>query len=278
MPPQGQTAFVNGGNAGFGGRGVDLQAVTANPQRASVGGAVYGDLDAALQGGSGGASLQNGNEFTGGGGGGALELVATQTLTVSASITARGGAGGDVIGPFGNGGAGSGGGVRLSGDTVLLEASVLAGGGEPEVLNPAGIKFTDPVYGGGGRIYIEGLLDFVPLIPAELGTLVAQATVDIEASNENLVDQVQAGSVPWFTTESFGVVTLVARTAVVPAGTTHTLGERVDISSDLKTMEVVMRRVVIENRATATTPIEGFTNRFGLELRGPQAVVIGQAR
>ncbi len=131
MPPPGQTALVNGGNAGFGGRGVDLQAVTANPQRASVGGAVYGDLDAALQGGSGGASLQNGLEFSGGGGGGALELVATQTLTVSASITARGGEAETSL-PFGNGGAGSGGGIRLSGQTVLLDAPVLAGGGQPE--------------------------------------------------------------------------------------------------------------------------------------------------
>lgn len=150
-------AGQGGGFGGMGGKGLN------NPDR-YVGG-TYGDLTAALHGGSGGGagSIERFNatffELSvsgagGGGGGGAIELGAIGNLTVS-TVIANGGntTDGDSFGNEhgGNGGGGSGGGIRLHGNQVTIVDQVMAHGGSgytPDEDRPGG-------GGGGGRVLID---------------------------------------------------------------------------------------------------------------------------
>lgn len=118
-------------------------------------GPVYGSATLLpLIGGSGGSggypsssnaiSCTNGcNGGGGGGGGGAILIASSGTITLSGSITAIGGNGGNG---FNAGGPGSGGGVRLIANTIAGAGSVSASGGGPNRLG---------WYGGGGRIRLE---------------------------------------------------------------------------------------------------------------------------
>jgi len=108
-------------------------------------------------GGSGGAGGEVARGSGGGGGGGAILIAVSGTLSMTGSILADGGAGGDkgiadesIGGP---GGGGSGGGIRLL-------ATTLTGNGTIDALGGAG--GTDPVHqafnaggGGAGRIRLE---------------------------------------------------------------------------------------------------------------------------
>jgi hypothetical protein len=108
----------------------------------SYGGAPYGDILVALQGGSGGgAGTDNeGRPYVSGGlGGGALELGAVDTIAIRGpGIYADGGQGELFDQPevcwadgvsYGGGGGGSGGGILVHADSVALETKLGASGG-----------------------------------------------------------------------------------------------------------------------------------------------------
>lgn len=119
------------------------------------GGAGYGDLHVAVQGGSGGAA---GRFFTvgfptdlgvGGGGGGGVEIGALGTITISGSIQANGGAGGaqNQVG----GGGGGGGAILVHGTAVNISGSLAARGG---VGGGNGSTLTGGGGGGGGQVLV----------------------------------------------------------------------------------------------------------------------------
>jgi hypothetical protein len=119
---------------------------------ASTGGAVYGDLRQAVQGGSGGGATTVGylGDGSGGGeGGGGIEIGAVGTLTLNgAVIYARGGNGKvEYHKPVNGGGGGSGGGIFIHAFNVRLELATLnVRGGDGR----KGYGSADYVLGGGG--------------------------------------------------------------------------------------------------------------------------------
>lgn len=129
-----------GGSAGFGGFG--------GPGPPTPPGVPYGDLNVALQAGSGGGgSLGDlfGGGAGGGGGGGAVELGAVGSMVLNGAVLANGGTGlGHIRLSTVLGGGGSGGGVRLHSDTITGTGVVSANGGGPR--GGAG--------GSGGRILV----------------------------------------------------------------------------------------------------------------------------
>jgi hypothetical protein len=121
------------------------------------GGPTYGTASLLpLVGGSGGAGGGVGFGSTapgGGGGGGALLIASTGTLTVSGTIVARGGAGGNSSLGTPGGGGGSGGAIRLIATTVTGSGriDVSAGGGGTGIVAGQG--------GGLGRIRVESFVN-----------------------------------------------------------------------------------------------------------------------
>jgi hypothetical protein len=141
----GSTKTDGGGGGGFGGVGA------RGGHEAGIGGAAgaaYGDLNAALKGGSGGAggTIESSN-VGGGGGGGGVELSAS-SLTISASGEVRVNGGNGNGGGFGASGGGSGGGIILHGGTINVTGALNANGGEGGTGGCCG----DGGGGGGGRI------------------------------------------------------------------------------------------------------------------------------
>ncbi len=143
-----------GSGASYGGSG-------AFGAGAQAPGPVYGD--AALYdlfGGSGGGGGRSNSPSSsgggGGGGGGALELVAMDTLTVDGTLSADGGNGGRGI--VGGGGGASGGGVLLAGNTLNFSGIINATGGDGAA--PFGNGWGGGG-GGGGRVafYANSLND-----------------------------------------------------------------------------------------------------------------------
>lgn len=135
-------------------------------------GATYGTADLInLFGGSGGAGSQKQGGATeswpGGGGGGALEFTALGPLTITGTISARGGSGsGDGSGNDQGGGGGSGGGILLNAPSIDLVTGALVEvtggvGGTTSLANRGGGG------GGGGRIafYTDALTDSSGIIP-----------------------------------------------------------------------------------------------------------------
>ncbi len=121
----------NGGNASFATTGARNPAFTATgypPQFPP--GEIYGNAFCLpLLGGSGGSG---GRDVGGGGGGGALLIAASGTVTISGSITAKGGNGFYVVpgwGYSGFGGGGSGGTIRIVATSIAGSGSLDAGGG-----------------------------------------------------------------------------------------------------------------------------------------------------
>jgi Ca2+-binding RTX toxin-like protein len=140
-----------GGGFGGGGGGGTFRDTANNFGPASSGGASYGDLTVAIQGGSGGAA---GYTYTpsfrlapGGGGGGGVELGAVNTITVSGSILANGANGSNDSAFSGNaaGGGGAGGGILVHATSVTVDATgvLSARGGD-------GFGTTSTSHGGGG--------------------------------------------------------------------------------------------------------------------------------
>ena len=116
-----------------------------------AGGAAYGNLDLALQGGSGGAGGSvTGSPTGGGGGGGAIGLFgSTVVIENTAGIIAVGGSGSGA-GDAASGG-GSGGGILVHGTTVQLNGVLAAPGGD----GGGGGCCGDGGGGSGGRIAIQ---------------------------------------------------------------------------------------------------------------------------
>lgn len=97
-------------------------------------------------GGGGGASVNNNRGGAAGGGGGAILIASSGTITISGSISSRGGSGG--VGNAGGGG-GSGGAIRLIANTISGAGNVNVGGGSG---GGANVSFAG---GQGGQGYIR---------------------------------------------------------------------------------------------------------------------------
>lgn len=136
-----------GGGGGFGGVGA-AGGVDTLPGPGGAGGAVYGNLDLTLQGGSGGGGGSiGGGAVGGGGGGGAVKLTASSlTIPVSGEVLAEGGNGNG--GNVGASGGGSGGGILLRAGTIDVKGLISAEGGDGGTGGCCG----DGGGGGGGRI------------------------------------------------------------------------------------------------------------------------------
>jgi hypothetical protein len=158
----GQVIQVGGGGGAFGGAG-GTGNVGGN-FIANSGGVAYGDIVAAIQGGSGGAAarLDFGFSAEGGGGGGGIELGAIGAISLPGTVLANGGDGNAEPSLGGGGGAGAGGGILVHGGSVAFTTSTLlqARGGSSA---PIGVGHTYGGGGGGGRIAVPsdatGLLD-----------------------------------------------------------------------------------------------------------------------
>lgn len=159
----------NGGGQGLGPGGGAGGGVRAGPGSfgdSGVGGSSGGSYGSTIQrpllGGSGGAGARARNSTTtpgatGGGGGGAIAIASSAGMQVTGQILADGGDGGDggdtSQGDF-FGGAGSGGGILLTANTLSGSGlvSAMGGSGRPEISR-----------GGRGRIRLESFLSTLNL-------------------------------------------------------------------------------------------------------------------
>jgi hypothetical protein len=136
-----------GGGGGFGGVGATGGTQTI---AGGAGGAVYGNLNALLQGGSGGAGGTTPSHppvVGGGGGGGAVALLGSSlTIDATGEVLAEGGSGSG--GDFGASGGGSGGGILLHASTIHMAGTLSAIGGDGGTGGCCGAGGG----GGGGRI------------------------------------------------------------------------------------------------------------------------------
>jgi PEP-CTERM motif len=139
----GEVAYASGaGGGGFGGQGGN--GGNFNNLQGGVGGTATANLASMLQGGSSG-----GGPGVNGGGGGAIEIGATQHLTITGAVDAIGG---DAYG----GGGGSGGGIFLHAASVAISGTLDAQGGSGGIGNPFGQgQYAGSGGGGGGAILVE---------------------------------------------------------------------------------------------------------------------------
>lgn len=240
-----------GGNAGFGGNG---RGTSIDPE---LQGQSYGDLAAVLQGGSGGAnSTLIGFGVPGAGGGGAIEINATESLRIDAAISASSGSA--TSNSFGANG--SGGGIRLIGSDVAIDAPVVAIGGS---INGGG---------GGGRVYVEGLIDSVGLTIGE-PTLAATADIDVNSTHlDNDGNLFVTASL-----DNVGVITLAPATTLVAAGENIIFGQGVPIAAPTDTVnyEILVRDARFQSGATGTIEAGGYSSRYAIELAGETATLTG---
>lgn len=111
-----------GGGGGFGGNGA-RGGINGGGGAGGAAGLAYGNLNLALQGGSGGS----GSGFVQGGGGGGAVALFGRTVTISGIVFADGGGG--AVG-LGASGGGSGGGIVVHGDSVEVTGFLVARGGD----------------------------------------------------------------------------------------------------------------------------------------------------
>lgn len=136
------TQYPSGAGGGGGGFGTSGANGTNNGTYAlgGTGGGTYGNMKMIpMIGGSGGgggagsASTNPTNQHrggAGGGGSGSILIASSGTITISGSITANGGKGGNSSGGYaGGGGGGSGGAVKLMADTITGEGAISVNGG-----------------------------------------------------------------------------------------------------------------------------------------------------
>jgi hypothetical protein len=185
-----------------------------------VPGVSYGDLLSLLQGGSGGGGATNDFNAGGGGGGGAgaIELGAIGTLSLTSTVTANGGVGGDANY---DGGGGAGGAILLhAGSYTLTSLSARGGNGGGALGGGAG----------GGRTAVLG------------GTL--------SATEVGLFPLINGGN--GFEPGIAGVVTIMPDLFIVPTfavtliGVTPGQGFRTD-----PRYEVLPKSILVENDALA---------------------------
>ena len=171
-PGGGSGATLVGNSAGFGGPGYRLTQPDGGP--------AYGDLvGGPLQGGSGGGSVENA-ALGGAAGGGALEISALGGVTLGASgnLIAAGGTTEVLFATVDlGGGAGSGGGIRIQGQSVDLLGSVDARAYFAAFPASAISK------GGGGRVSVLGLNQLFNFVVGQT------STSSINTSNINVVSR-----------------------------------------------------------------------------------------
>jgi hypothetical protein len=150
----GTTNWGGGGGGGYGLAGSNGASNGNSNALIGQGGPAYGTSSLLpLLGGSGGgggaASSSNNRGGAGGGGGGAILIASSGTLTLSGTISARGG-NGVTINVGGGGGAGAGGAIRLIANTLVGTGSLDVRGG-----TAGSIVFTGSPGGSGGRGFLR---------------------------------------------------------------------------------------------------------------------------
>lgn len=250
-PGGGSGALLVGNSGGFGGPGY------RNSQ--PVGGPAYGDLvDGPLQGGSGGGSADS-FALGGAAGGGALEISARGgvTLGASGSLIAAGGstealfsAGFDL-----GGGAGSGGGIRIQGQSVDLLGSV-----DARAFWAASFDTIQNSRGGGGRVAVFGLNQLFDFVVGQT------STASIDTSNIN----VEGGCVPISPEQCYalsrGLISVSPQMTTIPSGQSLTLGQVTDLSDANRRLELVHRNIRVQQGGQAIVPAEGYINTGRIEL------------
>ena len=205
-------------------------------------GPTYGNIQTVpLVGGSGGsggcvASTDTTTDASGGtgGGGGAIRIVSTTSISVTGSVTAAGGAGGNGRSGGTSGGGGSGGAINLiapaiTGNGSLYVAGAGGGftGGNGYVLMNAGTNsFTGPD--------AWGVLTLRPLIAPPLPTAVTIPTVTITSVNGVSVPQPPLGALqtPDVTINSATAVTVNISAVGIPVGTVVKLNVQSELGAD----------------------------------------------
>ncbi len=264
--------FGEQGSAGFGGTGIAVRPF--NPAQPNP--APYGDLTQTLQGGSGGGSSVatvvpdtfRVVAITGGSGGGAIEIGAVGNLVIDAEVSARGGLVSDPPGVStttslpsgGQPGGGSGGGIRVHGERVTLNASLVADASARQLSSG---PITAEGLGGGGRIFV------------------LNRQTDIE--REFVLGQTTMADLSYFDNLSAkgtsGVLTVTPALSTVPAGQTASL----NFASQQMSIEIGSQDYIAEFFVTNTRILSGgqadigtgATNRYSMELAGPTARIIG---
>ena len=175
--------IIHQGSASFGGAAHSVNGVVTPSVN-------YGDLLQSLQGGSGGASSSIKDFFTRGdldvapaagvGGGGAIEIGAVGSVQIDADITASGGTqitlsgtpDGFLVDSPGAVGGGSGGGIRIHGAQVEVNALLRA-----DYSTSTGTVFASG-NGGGGRIVVLNRTDDLPLFVLGINDVASTSYLD----------------------------------------------------------------------------------------------------
>lgn len=152
-------AFTGGGGGGYGAAGTGSYYSRSYNSPIGQGGPAYGSqLLLPLLGGSGGGGGAGGGVYHGtggGGGGGAILIASSGTVTVTGTITAKGGNGGDNDATStygGTGGGGSGGAIRIVATKIAGNGSILAQAGAAYGMSNVWYEGGN---GGVGRIRLE---------------------------------------------------------------------------------------------------------------------------
>jgi len=252
--------IITGASAGFGGPGF-----RSSPP---VGGAAYGDLvDGPLQGGSGGGSVEN-LGLGGAAGGGALEISALGivTLGTSGSLIVTGGttealfAGTDV-----GGGTGSGGGIRIQGQSVDLLGLVDARAFY--AASPA----LPASRGGGGRVAVFGTNQLFDFVVGQTSTSsINTSTINVEGGC--LPPPFGGGSCSAATR---GLISISPHVTSIPSGQSLTLGQVTDLSDANRRLELVHRNIRVQQNGQVMVPIEGYVNSGKIELFPGGSTILG---
>lgn len=258
-PGGGSGASVVGNSGGFGGPGYR----NSQPD----GGPAYGDLvDGPLQGGSGGGSAES-FALGGAAGGGALEISALGGVTLGASGNLIA-AGGSTEAPSGTtfnigGGAGSGGAIRIQGQSVDLLGSV-----DARAFWAAYFDTFQDSRGGGGRVAVFGLNQLFDFVVGQT------STASIDTSNIN----VEGGCSPFGNSchaLTRGLISISPQVTTIPSGQSLTLGQVTDLSDANRRLELVHRNIRVQQGGQAVVPAEGYVNAGHIELFAGGSTIAG---
>jgi fibronectin-binding autotransporter adhesin len=230
-PGASMSALGGTGGGGFGGNG-------GNADVASDGGRAYADLAQVLQSGSSAGSAFS----TGGQGGGAIEIGATNNLTIDGTVSANGGDGQMSLGT--SSGGGSGGGVILSAGNALSvsHATLTANGG-----NSPDAQFSVGGGGGGGAILLDGVqTTFNPSNPSQSLTSVVGTVTGGSGGTDELAPD---------TIGTAGVITLVPRQTIINTAQSYSgllIAQAGSMSQNTPTVQVQLGNVSIASIGTLT--------------------------
>ncbi len=222
---------VGGGGGGFASAGATGGAGSG---AAVAGGSVYGaqqlqPLIGGSGGGAGGIAGFGNTSAGGGGGGGALMIASSGTITLTGTLRAAGGKGGDSVSPttfaIGAGGGGSGGAIRLVATTITGSGGTInvSGGVRGEALGGSCFQRSGGA-GSSGRVRVEAynnLLSFTLAPPASGQTqtspsVAAPSSVTLANAPTLRITAVAGVAAPATPTASFASPDIS-----LPAGTTN---------------------------------------------------------